>query len=145
MRSHAPEKNENGLPMSPDQLRRLMHVDDEDDIREVTNLALDSIGNFTVCSCKSGADALATVAGFAPQMILLDVMMPVMSGPDVLRALRKTAPGANVPVVFMTARVQSKDIDALKDLGAIDVIRKPFDPLALSDQVAKIWARHVGS
>jgi CheY-like chemotaxis protein len=131
--------------MSPTQLKRVMHVDDEDDIREVTNLALDSIGNYTVCSCKSGADALATLAGFSPQMILLDVMMPAMSGPDVLRALRKTPRGANVPVVFMTARVQTKDIDALKALGAIDVIQKPFDPLALSDQVAKIWARHVRS
>jgi two-component system, OmpR family, response regulator len=131
--------------MSPAQLKRVMHVDDEDDIREVTNLALDSIGNYTVCSCKSGADALATLAEFSPQMILLDVMMPAMSGPDVLRALRKTALGVDVPIVFMTARVQSKDIDALKALGAIDVIQKPFDPLALSDQVAKIWARHAGS
>ena len=122
-----------------------MHVDDEGDIREVTNLALDSIGNFTVCSCKSGADALAALAEFSPQMILLDVMMPAMSGPDLLRALRKSPRGADVPVVFMTARVQSKDIDALKALGAIDVIQKPFDPLALSDQVAKIWARHVRS
>jgi two-component system OmpR family response regulator len=131
--------------MSPAQLKRVMHVDDEGDIREVTNLALDSIGNFTVCSCKSGADALAALAEFSPQVILLDVMMPAMSGPDLLRALRKTPRGADVPVVFMTARVQSKDIDALKALGAIDVIQKPFDPLALSDQVAKIWARHVRS
>lgn len=124
-------------------LQRVMHVDDEDDIREVTNLALNSIGNYTVCSCKSGADALATLSGFSPELILLDVMMPTMSGPDVLRALRKTPRGADIPVVFMTARVQSNDIATLKALGAIDVIQKPFDPLALSDQVAKIWARHV--
>jgi CheY-like chemotaxis protein len=131
--------------MSPAHLKRVMHVDDEDDIREVTNLALDSIGNYTVCSCRSGADALATLFGFLPEIILLDVMMPVMSGPDVLRALRKIPRAADIPVVFMTARVQSRDIEALKALGAIDVIQKPFDPLALSDQVAKIWARHVRS
>ena len=130
--------------MSPAQLKRVMHVDDDADIREVTNLALDSIGNYTVCSCKSGADALATFRGFSPEIILLDVMMPAMSGPDVLRTLRKTPRGADIPVVFMTARVQSRDIDALKALGAIDVIQKPFDPMALPGQVAKIWARHVG-
>ena len=131
--------------MPPAQLKRVMHVDDEDDIREVTNLALDSIGSYTVRSCRSGAEALATIGGFSPQIILLDVMMPAMSGPDVLRALRKTPEGADVPVVFMTARVQAKDVQALKALGAIDVIQKPFDPLALSDQIAKIWARHVCS
>jgi CheY-like chemotaxis protein len=131
--------------MSPAQLKRVMHVDDEDDIREVTKLALDSIGNYTVCSCKSGADALVAFAEFFPQMVLLDVMMPAMSGPDVLRALRKTPRGADVPIVFMTARVQTKDIEALKALGAIDVIQKPFDPLALPGQVEKIWARHVRS
>lgn len=126
-------------------LKRVMHVDDEDDIREVTNFALDAIGHFTVHSCKSGADALASLEGFAPELILLDVMMPSMSGPDVLRSLRRTRRGTDIPVVFMTARVQSNDIEALKALGAIDVIQKPFDPLALSGRVAEIWARHAHS
>lgn len=127
------------------QLSRVMHVDDDDDIREVTKLALESIGNYTVCSCESGADALEQFSGFSPEIILLDVMMPEMSGPDVLRALSKMPRGTDAPVVFMTARVQSKDLDALKALGAIEVIQKPFDPLALSEQVAKIWVRHVSS
>jgi two-component system, OmpR family, response regulator len=129
--------------MSRTPLKRVMHVDDEDDIREVASLALHAIGNYTICSCKSGADALAAVPGFLPELILLDVMMPAMSGPDVLRKLRGTPRGTNIPVVFMTARVQSNDIEALKALGAIGVIQKPFDPMALSDDVADIWARHV--
>lgn len=123
-------------------LKRVMHVDDEDDIREVTSFALDAIGRYTVFSCKCGADALASIEGFAPELILLDVMMPAMSGPDLLRMLRRTPRTTDIPVVFMTARVQSNDIAALKALGAIDVIQKPFDPLALSGQVAAIWARH---
>ncbi len=131
--------------MLPAQLNRVMHVDDEDDIREVTKLALESIGNYTVCSCESGAVALEKLSEFSPEIILLDVMMPEMSGPDVLRALGKMPYGMDAPVVFMTARVQSNDLDALKALGAIDVIQKPFDPLALSDQVGKIWGRHVRS
>jgi two-component system, OmpR family, response regulator len=124
------------------RLNRAMHVDDEDDIREVTKLALESIGNYTVCSCESGAEALKKLSGFSPEIILLDVMMAEMSGPDVLRAPRKMPRGMEVPVALMTAKVESKSLDALKALGAIDVIQKPFDPIALSDQVAKIWVRH---
>jgi two-component system OmpR family response regulator len=127
------------------QLNRVMHVDDMCDIGEVTQLALESIGNYTVCSCESGADPLEKLSGFSPEIIPLDVMMPEMSGPDVLLALTKMPRGIGVPVVFYDRQGPIERFGCLKALGAIDVIPKPFDTLALSDQVAKIWGRHVRS
>jgi len=79
--------------------------------------------------------SLATAAEWAPDLILSDVMMPVMDGPAMLARLRKTPETANIPVVFMTARAQTSEIDQFMSLGAAGVILKPFDPMTLSDQI----------
>lgn len=124
-------------------LNRIMHVDDEPDIREVTRLALEDVGGFTVESCASGAQAIEKALDFNPEIILLDVMMPGMSGPEVLEALRSQRETEETPVIFMTAKVQAREIAALTELGAIGVIEKPFDPMTMSSLVTEIWNRHV--
>lgn len=129
--------------MTDNALSRILHIDDESDIREVTRLALEEVGGFTVESCSSGAQAIEKAPAFGPDVILLDVMMPGMSGPEVLEALHGLPETAEVPVIFMTAKVQAKEIEALTDLGAIGVIEKPFDPMTMSGQVTEIWDRHV--
>ncbi len=129
--------------MTDTALSRVLHVDDESDIREVARLALEDVGGFTVESCASGAQALEKATNFGPDVILLDVMMPGMSGPEVLEALRGRPETADIPVIFMTAKVQAKEVEALTKLGAIGVIEKPFDPMTMSGQVAEIWDRHV--
>jgi len=121
-------------------LRRIFFVEDDPDIRTVTRMALEAVGGFTVATCGSGQEALSEVQAFAPDLILLDVMMPVMDGPATLAALRRIPAAAEVPVVFMTARVQSQEILLYKELGACDVIAKPFDPMLLADIVRAIWA-----
>ncbi len=127
--------------MSEPALNRILHVDDEADIREVAKLALEDVGGFTVESCSSGAEAIERAAAFGPDIILLDVMMPGQSGPEVLKSLRRMPETAETPVVFMTAKVQAREIEALKQLGAIDVIEKPFDPMQVSELVNDIWSR----
>ncbi len=127
--------------MSEPALNRILHVDDEADIREVAKLALEDVGGFTVESCSSGAEAIERAAAFGPDIILLDVMMPGQSGPEVLKSLRRMPETAETPVVFMTAKVQAREIEALKQLGAIDVIEKPFDPMEVSELVNDIWSR----
>ena len=122
-------------------LERLMLVEDDPDIRTVAGMALEVVGGYKVLACDSGAAALEALAGFQPQLVLLDVMMPGMSGPDFLKALRARPEHADLPVVFMTAKAQAEELDALRKLGAADVIAKPFDPMTLAAQVGAVWER----
>lgn len=121
------------------QLTKILYVEDEPDIQAVAKIALEALGGFTVCLCSSGAEALSKALDFAPDLILLDVMMPGMDGPATLKALSNIPELGLLPFVFMTAKVQPSEIEYFKSLGAVDVIPKPFDPMTLSDKVNEIW------
>ena len=120
-------------------LERILYVEDEPDIQAVARLALEHLGGFTVEVCSSGNEALSKITTYAPDLILLDVMMPGMDGPTTLAELRKLPACAATPVVFMTAKVQPQEVAHYLSLGAIDVIPKPFDPMTLADKVRSIW------
>jgi CheY-like chemotaxis protein len=126
------------------QLTRILMVEDEPDIQVIARLALEAIGGFTVSVCSSGAEALAGGPAFQPDLVLLDVMMPGLDGPGTLQAMRETPRMADVPVVFMTAKVQPQEIANLRSLGALGVIAKPFDPITLSATIRGIWTEHHG-
>ena len=123
-------------------LSRILCVEDEEDILSITQVALEELGGYTVCPCGSGAAAIRAAAAFAPQLLLLDVMMPELDGPATLSALRAIPATATTPVVFMTAKVQRQEIEQLERLGAVGVIAKPFDPMTLPDQLRAIWQRY---
>lgn len=125
-------------------LHRILCVEDEPDIRAIVRMALETVGGFSVRTCGSGPEALAQVAEFGPDLILLDVMMPGMDGPGTLNALRRLPAAAGIPVAFMTAKVQPQELAALRALGALDVIAKPFDPMTLAETVRQIWGRRHG-
>ena len=114
---------------------RVLHVDDESDIREVVQIALGLDPDFLTFSCGSGEQALQAASVWSPDIVLIDVMMPGMDGPTTLRRLRQDAKTANIPVVFMTARAQSRELDIFRTLGALGVIQKPFDPMTLASAV----------
>jgi len=120
-------------------LPRILYVEDEPDIQTVARMALEMVGGFEVKICSSGEEAVREAENFAPDMILLDVMMPGMDGPSTLEALRRKPALADTPVAFMTAKIQPTEIAHYKSLGARDVIAKPFDPMTLADQVKLIW------
>lgn len=120
-------------------LKRILHIEDEDDIRTITKLTLEALGGFTVESCESGQEAIARAPHFKPDMILLDVMMPGMDGPMTLAELRKLPEIRRTPVVFMTAKAQPHEIVKFRELGAVDVVTKPFDPQALCEHLTTIW------
>jgi CheY-like chemotaxis protein len=86
---------------------------------------------FVTQSCGSGQEALAATLDWRPDIILLDVMMPVMDGPATMSRLRENARTATIPVVFMTARAQTRELERFRALGAVGVIPKPFDPMTL--------------
>lgn len=114
----------------------VLHVDDEPDIREVAALSLEMDPAITVHSVASGREALALLESEDHvDVILLDVMMPELDGPNTLKLLRSIPGHANTPVIFMTARAQSHELDRFLGLGAIAVISKPFDPMTLAQQL----------
>ncbi len=126
-------------------LEKILCVEDEPDIQAVARVALELLGGFQVRICANGQEALTTVPAFAPDLILLDVMMPGMDGPTTLARLRADPASAGIPVVFLTAKVQPDEVRHYQVLGALDVIAKPFDPMTLAAQVRRIWsAAHEG-
>lgn len=132
------------MPMAVTALSRILYVEDEPDIQEVARLALEMVGGFEVEVCGSGQDAVVRAPEYRPDLILLDVMMPEMDGPTTLAALRRIPELRETPVIFMTAKVQVHEVAHYKELGALDVVAKPFDPMTLSATVAGIWAQHHG-
>lgn len=124
-------------------LSRILYVEDQPDIRLVAKMALEAVGGFTVIACESGAEALRCAPNAMADLLLLDVMMPGMDGPALLKLLREMPATANTPVIFMTAKVQASEVALYKGLGALDVIAKPFDPMALSNQIRRIWESQV--
>lgn len=119
--------------------RRILLVDDEDDIREVAALALRTIGGHEVLTAASGEEALARAIEGQPDVILLDVMMPGLDGPTTLSRLQQDPRTHDIDVVFLTAKTQVSERSLLTNLpGVAGLIAKPFDPMALADQVADI-------
>ncbi len=115
---------------------RILIIDDEEDIRDVAALSLETVAGWEVLVASSGAQGLARAIEQQPDVILLDVMMPGMDGPTTFRELRKNPATARIPVLLLTAKVQASDQRRFADLGVEAVLFKPFDPLTLSTQIA---------
>ena len=114
--------------------RRILLVDDEDDIRTVAAMSLRAVGGHDVLTADSGAAALELASREPVDVVLLDVMMPGLDGPSTLAQLR--AQGVSVPVVFLTAKMQVGTPQPWDGLPAAGVIAKPFDPMSLATEVA---------
>lgn len=118
-------------------LLSVLYVEDEADIRLVVELSLEDEG-FDLMTCASGQEALDKAKMLTPDLILLDVMMPGMDGPTTLERLRELPHVAHAPIIFMTAKVQPAEVAYYKDLGALGVVTKPFDPMTLADEIRKL-------
>ena len=117
-------------------MRRILIIDDEDDIREVAALSLETVAGWTVCTANSGMTGIQTAMTEQPDAILMDVMMPSMDGPTTFRQMQNTPGLAHIPVLLLTAKVQGVDQRRFAGLGVSGVLFKPFDPLTLADQMA---------
>lgn len=122
-------------------LEKILYAEDEPDIQEVATLALETVGGLNLKVCGAGQEAVDAVADYQPDLLLFDVMMPGMDGPTALQEIRKLPGMEAIPAIFMTAKVQPAEVAHYKELGAWDVIPKPFDPMTLADQVREIWSR----
>jgi len=124
-----------------DKLEKLLYVEDDESIAEIVMMTLQELGGFEVLHCDGGQKALDAIVDYAPQLVLMDVMMPGMDGPETFARLRQLPGMQDVPVVFMTAKAQTHEQQSYLELGAVGVIVKPFDPMTLADQVRDMWAK----
>lgn len=115
-----------------------MIVDDDEDIRMISGLALRRIGGLEVVAVESGEEALARVREERPDVILLDVMMPRLDGQATLERLQADPETSRVPVIFLTARAQKHEVESYRHLGAVGVIVKPFDATSLADEIQQL-------
>jgi two-component system OmpR family response regulator len=131
------------LSMENDKvLKRIMYVDDDKDLQRIVQLGLELGGGFTVMVCSSGEQALREIAEFQPDLLILDVVMPDMSGPKTLETMQNMPNIPSVPVVFFTSKTGPEHILHYRSLGAIGVIKKPLDFKRLPHQVKEIWKKY---
>ncbi|MDY6806137.1 MAG: response regulator [Cyanobacteriota bacterium] len=118
--------------------KRILLIDDEADLREVARLSLEMVGGWQVIEGRSGSECLAKAETEQPDAILLDLMMPGMDGSTTFQRLQANNATKQIPVIFLTAKVNSDDRFQFPQLGISGVIAKPFDPMSLAQQVAEI-------
>ncbi|WP_172982800.1 response regulator [Roseovarius bejariae] len=127
--------------MPQDTLKTILHVDDDVDIRVIIQMALETVGSFEVHQFATGQEAVDAVETVQPQMLLLDMMMPDMSGEDVWRKISEQPAGGNLPTIFLTAKAEDSLSQELLRKGALAVITKPVDPMTLATRIEEIWAK----
>jgi len=125
------------MPAHP--LVRICYVEDDEDIQKIVRLTLERIGKMTVEVVGDPLQAIEAIQRFKPELVLLDWMMPGMDGPTLYRKMKEVPEVRDLPVVFITAKASSKELDELRALGAAGTISKPFTPRELPDQLRAIW------
>ena len=121
-------------------ISKILIVDDDEDIRTVIEVVARRVGDWQVLLAASGAEALERAESEQPDVILLDVMMPGMDGPETLARLRQQTSTARIPVIFLTAKAQKHEVQSYLALGANGVIIKPFEAMTLPDEIRRIVA-----
>jgi CheY-like chemotaxis protein len=120
------------------EAKKILLVEDDDNIRLITRTSLEGLTSWKVIEANSGQVALGVASKEMPDLILLDIMMPGMDGPTTFGHLRQDDATAKIPVIFMTAKVQTQEVEGYIKLGAAGVITKPIDPMMLPDQITGI-------
>ncbi len=117
---------------------KILHVDDDADIRFITGMALETVGGFTILQCASGREALAAAPGFQPDLLLLDMMMPEMDGYEAMRRIREQARFSKLPMLALTAKAMKDDRAKCIEAGANDYCSKPIDMAKLTS-LLRVW------
>lgn len=121
------------------KLERILHVDDNHDMREIAKVALETVGGFVLHQCPDGFAAIDDIKAFRPDLLLLDVMMPKLNGPELYERIRKMPGFEMIPAVFLTVKAQEAFAKSLREQGAIGVVAKPFDLMNLAVEIKGIW------
>ena len=127
------------MPERP--LQRICYVEDDEDIQRIVRLFLERIGHMSVEIVTDPLRAIDVMKAWAPDLVMLDWMIPGMDGPALFRQMKQLPETASLPVVFITAKATQRDMEELAALGAAGTISKPFSPRELPDQLRAIWAK----
>jgi CheY-like chemotaxis protein len=118
--------------------KKILIIDDDDDVREATQICLEVINDWVILTASSGREGLIEAIDRQPDLILLDVMMPDMDGLQTFTELQANSVTRSIPVILLTAKAQPAELRSFTQLEVSDIITKPYDPFDLSDRVAKI-------
>lgn len=118
--------------------KRILIIDDDDDIREATQICLEVVGDWDILTASSGRSGLIKAIAQQPDLILLDVMMPGMDGLETFTELQANSITQSIPVILLTAKAQPAELRQFTQLQVSDVITKPYDPFELSDRIAEV-------
>ncbi len=117
---------------------KILIVDDEDDVRDIACMCLGLIHGFEVITASGGEEGIALAIEHNPDVILLDLMMPVVDGTETMQRLRANPDTKDIPIIFLTVKNIDSEIDRLMEQGALAVMRKPFEPTTIGDQINEI-------
>lgn len=116
--------------------KRILIIDDEAALRRVIQLTLKMTAGWEVLTASSGWEGIKKAETEQPDAILLDMMMPELDGVQTLKQLRSNLATQKIPVILLTAKMQTKQQNRFEQLGATTVFNKPFDPIMLAQQIA---------
>lgn len=121
------------------KLKRIMYVEDDPAVQQVVSFCLIDIGGYELQICSSGKEALEEAKEFNPELFLLDIRLPEMSGPEILEKLRETDRFKNIPVIFISAGDIGHETIKYSELGVLGIIKKPFDPISICDTINALY------
>jgi len=124
---------------------RILLSEDDPSIQAIAKMALQKVGNHEVISAKDGEETLEILKSTEVDLLLLDIMMPKLTGFEVCKAMQTNNTHKNTPVIFLTAKAQVQDIQQGMSMGAIGYILKPFDPMKLNEQIMEILNTHAAA
>jgi two-component system, OmpR family, response regulator len=127
------------------KIENILLIDDDENVLLIAQIGLEDMPDWRVHLAGSGVQGLELAKTVKPDVILLDMMMPGMDGGMVLAKLREDPDTAAIPVIFITGKVQSHDLDSYIALGVVGVLMKPFDPLALSQEILRMLTSHAAN
>jgi len=125
------------MPTRP--LQKVLYVEDDEDIQRIVRMSLERIGKLSVEIVGNSMNAIQAMKAYQPDLVMLDWMMPEMDGPTLFRTMKEDPEVAALPVVFITAKASSRELEELITLGAKGTISKPFSPKDLPEQLRTMW------
>jgi CheY-like chemotaxis protein len=120
-------------------LDKILYVEDDEDIQRIVRMSLERVGKMSVEIVSNSSQAIERMKAFKPDLVMLDWMMPEMDGPTLFRTMQGDPEVAHLPVIFITAKASSRELEELVRLGAKGTISKPFSPKDLPDQLRALW------
>lgn len=126
-----------------DKIERILYVEDDQDIADVTIMTLEDLGGYDVKHCISGLKALEEIEEYEPDLVLLDVMMPGIDGAETFKCIKQNSNFEKLPVIFITAKSQKNEQEHYVSIGGSGVITKPFDPMTLCSTIETIYSENI--